>query len=305
MKTVLLIHNPSAGNAKHGKTEIIEIIKKTGHSIEAIEYISTDDSTAWENFDPDRVGTIFLAGGDGTVHKLAIALLGHMVRTPITIHLLPFGTANNIAKTLRISTVIDRHAVIREKSTTSFDCGRINGLPKAKFFVESVGFGVFPRLIREMEKGHKTGDIPSVELKQALKVLLGIIKTFRARKATIAADGIKIKGSFLLVEVMNIQYFGPNIKLAPEADPGDGYFDLVMIPAKRRNELEEYLNGLIGDSAEYASLERFVKTIRVQHVKIKWSGTKMHVDDALVDYSSDKNIELDVLSDVLRFVKDI
>lgn len=305
MKTALLIHNPSAGNAKHDKMGIIEIISKTGHSMESIGYISTDDLKAWENFDPGTVDTIFLAGGDGTVHKLALALLERMVKIPITIHLLPFGTANNIAKTLRISTVIDRHAVIRENSIKTFDCGRIKGVSKANFFVESVGFGVFPRLIHEMKNGHKTDDIPSVELKQALKVLLGIIKTFKARKATIEADGIKIKGSFLLVEIMNIQYFGPNIKLAPEADPGDGCFDLVMISEKRRSELEEYLNGLIADSAEYASLEMFVKTMRVRKVKMKWGGTKMHVDDDLVGYRSGKKIEMDVLSDVLHFVKDI
>lgn len=305
MKTALLIHNPSAGNAKHGKEEIIELVKKTGHSIEFIEYISTGNHTAWENFDLGTVGTIFLAGGDGTVHKLALALLDRVTKSPVTIHLLPLGTANNIAKTLRISTVIDRHAAIREKSIKSFDCGRIKGLPETRFFVEGMGFGVFPRLIHKMENDHETGNIPSVELKQAVRALLGIIKTFKARKAIIETDGIKIKGSFLLVEVMNIQYFGPNIKLAPHADPGDGCFDLVMIPDKSRNELEEYLNGLMRDSAEHASLEKFVKTIRVQNVKIKWGGTKMHVDDDLVDYGDGKNIEVDVLSDVLRFVKDI
>ena len=302
MKTALLIHNPSAGNAKHGKEEIIELIKKAGYSM---EYISTDDGTAWTSFDPSQVDTIFLAGGDGTVHKLAMVLLERMTKTPVTIHLLPLGTANNIAKTLRISTVIDRHAVIREKSIKSFDCGKIKGVPKTKFFLESMGFGIFPQLIHEMKNSAKPEDIPSAELKQAVKVLLKIIKTFKPQKATIKADGIKIKGSFLLVEIMNIQYLGPNIKLAPQADPGDGFFDLVMIPEKGRDALEEYLKGSMEDSVEYESLEKFVKTIRVQHVKIKWGGTQMHVDDDLVDYNAGKNIKVDVLPDVLDFVQDI
>ena len=302
MKTALLIHNPSAGNAKHDKEEIIGLVKKAGYSL---EYISTDDRAAWKNFDPSTVGTIFLAGGDGTVHKLAMVLLDRMTETPVTIHLLPLGTANNIAKTLRISTVIDRHAVIREKSRKSFDCGKIKGLPKTKFFLESMGFGIFPQLIFEMKNSVKAEDIPSAKLKQAVKVLLQIIKTFKSQKATIKADGIKIKGTFLLVEIMNIQYFGPNIKLAPHADPGDGCFDLVMIPEKKRNELEEYLNGLMEGSAEYESLEKFVKTIRVQQVKIKWGGTQMHVDDDLVDYRAGRNIKVDVLPDVLDFVQDI
>ncbi|HZJ20969.1 MAG TPA: diacylglycerol kinase family protein, partial [Pricia sp.] len=72
MKTAQVIHNPSAGNAAHSKDEIMEIVRKAGYTA---EYISMEDRTDWENFDSDKVDAIFLAGGDGTVHKLAKVLL--------------------------------------------------------------------------------------------------------------------------------------------------------------------------------------------------------------------------------------
>ncbi len=35
-------------------------------------------------------------------------------------------------------------------------------------------------------------------------------------------------GRFLLVEVMNSRSIGPNLDLSPQADPGDGQFEIVL-----------------------------------------------------------------------------
>src|SRR5680860_1252998 len=241
MKTAQVIHNPSAGNAAHEKEEIMEIVRKAGYTA---EYISMENRTDWENFDSDKVDTIFLAGGDGTVHKLAKALLEKMKDKSVPIHLLPLGTANNIARTLQISRVLECHAVSKERSIQSFDCGRIIGLPNKELFIESIGFGVFPDLIYEMER-NTDKKAPSDEIKQAIQVLSDIVKKIKPQKATIKTDGITIQGKFLLVELMNIQYLGPNIKFAPHANPGDGYFELSMIPEKSRKAFGHYLSEMI------------------------------------------------------------
>ena len=197
------------------------------------KYVSTEAGDAWKNFRPDNLDIIFLVGGDGTVRKLTEVLLTHISDRRIPVHLLPLGTANNIAKTLRVSKETDNRWMNVDRNMKPFDCGRIVGLPGQQFFLESTGFGIFPELIFEMKGTPAKGD-SSNALQTALKVLLRIVKNFEPRKATIKVDGIVIQGSFLLVELMNIQYLGPNIDLAPGSDPGDGYFELVMIPGKRR-----------------------------------------------------------------------
>lgn len=302
MKTAQVVHNPSAGNAGHTQDEIMDIVEKAGYSA---DYLSMEDPLEWDNFDPNRTDTIFLVGGDGTVRKLAKVLLEKMKDLPVPIHLMPLGTANNIARTLRISSVLERHAANRKRSVKSFDCGRIKGLTNEEFFLESAGFGVFPELIDEMRKSvNKAGDA-SIELQKAVQILSEIVKRTKPKKATIKADGITIKGTFLLVELMNIQYLGPNIRLAPHADPGDGYFELLMVPEKNREALEHYLNEMIDGKSENLSLGDFVKTLRVQNVKLRWAGSKMHVDDHLVDDYSGKTIEFEMLTSALSFFQDI
>lgn len=301
MKRAQIIHNPTAGDADHTKEELLDTVTKAGYTA---KYVSIENEEAWKNFSPDDLDIIFLVGGDGTVRKLADILLTHISDRRIPVHLLPMGTANNIAKTLQVSEEMDIRSMDVERNVKAFDCGRIVGLPDQQFFLESVGFGIFPELIFEMKKNRAKGD-SSNELETALKVLLRIVKNFEPRKATIEVDGIVIKGSFLLVELMNIQYLGPNIKLAPHTDPGDGHFELVMVPGNRRTELEGYLNKIIKGTPENACPEKFTTTIKVRKVKMGWAGSRAHVDDRLIDGFSGKSFEVDLLPGGLEFVYNI
>jgi diacylglycerol kinase family enzyme len=301
MKRAQIIHNPSAGDADHTREELLDTVTKAGYTA---KYVSTEDGDNWKNFGPDDVDIVFLVGGDGTVRKLADVLLTHIPDRRIPVHLLPLGTANNIARTLQISKETAGRSLDVERKTRAFDCGRIVGLPHQQFFLESVGFGIFPELIFEMKK-NRAKDISSNKLEKALKVLLQIVKDFEPRKATMEVDGIVIEGSFLLVELMNIPYLGPNIKLAPHADPGDGHFELVLVPGSRRAELEGYLDNMIKGTPENADLEKFTRTIRVRKVKMGWAGSRAHVDDRLIDGRSGKSFEVDLMPGALEFVYNI
>ncbi len=218
------------------------------------------------------------------------------------IHLLPLGTANNIAKALRITANNAYHLRDPEGEIFKFDCGQVTGLKNEEIFLESSGVGIFPELISEMKKNKIDYELPSEKLKRTLRVLLEIVKKCKPQKAKIKTEGIKIKGSFLLVEVMNTQYIGPNFELAPNANPGDGYFDLVMIPGQKRNELVAYLEKMIKGKSERTDLKIFVKTLQVRKVKIKWGGSKIHVDDNLITDYSGKSFSLKINHGVLEFV---
>jgi diacylglycerol kinase (ATP) len=41
--------------------------------------------------------------------------------------------------------------------------------------------------------------------------------------------------------VLNIRFVGPNVPLAPDADPGDGVFDVVLLGTDERDALQDYL----------------------------------------------------------------
>src|SRR2546423_14870138 len=98
MRIVSLLHNPKAGNESHDKKKLREAIESAGFEC---RYLSTKKN-GWKDFD-EQVDFIVVAGGDGTVSKVAEELLKRNGKKIIPIAILPLGTANNIAKSLHIS----------------------------------------------------------------------------------------------------------------------------------------------------------------------------------------------------------
>lgn len=299
MKIAQIIHNPSAGDAVHEEQALKELVDNAGYKV---NYVSTDD-VGWENFTDNDPDVIFLAGGDGTVNKVANVLLQQgPVKNSIPIHLIPLGTANNIATTLEIPKQTWKQKIDTDLKTTKFDVGLIKGLPEHTFFLESIGFGIFPELISKMEENSIENETTSDKLRRTLKVLLKIVQDFHPDKANLEINGIKIKGRFLMVELMNIKYIGPNLKLAPNVLPGDEYFNLVMIPEENRDKLAEYVSAIIEKKTELIDLQQFVKTLLVQKVKMKWKGNKIHVDDALIENYKGETIKIGISPGTLKFI---
>ena len=55
-----------------------------------------------------------------------------------------------------------------------------------------------------------------------------------AHELQITLDGEDLSGEYILLEVMNIQHIGPSLHLAPDANPGDGLLDVVLVKAAHR-----------------------------------------------------------------------
>ncbi len=305
MQTLQIIHNPTAGKADHSKAFLINLVK--GFS-PRINYISTKDD-AWKAFEFDGTDLVFLAGGDGTVRKVFEKVLlkkekgSEKVTCPVV--LLPFGTANNIARTLNIFTDPLKMIAYGEEDVERYNYGDIEGLKEKDFFIESAGFGIFPELLSVMKNSNIYSDSPGKKMELALEQLISIVKDFKPEKIKIKTGGITIKGSFLLTELMKIKHIGPNVELAPEASVSDEYFHLVLIPEEKRKALETYLTNTLENKEEPGSVSDFVMTLRVKSVKIKSGSAVMHVDDELVKDYSGKYIRAEVRKGTIPFIKNI
>ena len=134
MKFAKLLHNPEAGEGDYSKKELISLIQSAGFGC---SYSSTKKK-GWEKIEAKETDFIILAGGDGTVRRIAAHLLDkRLLDKKLPIALLPLGTANNIAKTLGILGSTPEE-VIRQWTETNikkFDVGRIYGLDEAEFFL--------------------------------------------------------------------------------------------------------------------------------------------------------------------------
>jgi diacylglycerol kinase family enzyme len=292
MRYAKLLHNPGAGDGEHSMKDLAEIIKSAGFEC---SYSSTK---AWPKptIKPDELDFLVLAGGDGTVRKIAKELLDEN----LPIGLLPMGTANNIAKTLGLCGEIDQiiHSW-KKRNIKSFDVGRIHGLPKDKFFLEGFGFGVFPVLMVEMEKqGKESIEDPALKLKAAVELLHEIVQSFEAVDCIIKIDGQDHSGKYLLAEVMNIRSIGPNLILAPGADPGDGKFDVVLIHEEERDQFANYLAAKINGN----EIETSFKTIQSRTIEIEWQGTTSHIDDEMITIDAQLPLSIALEKNALQFL---
>jgi diacylglycerol kinase (ATP) len=296
MKTAHLLHNPKAGDKDFTKSELMKLIKNEGFDC---TYASLKKSN-WDQFD-DNIDFIVVAGGDGTVRSTAKALLNRtLLDKQFPIALLPHGTANNIAETLQVSGGVSKIIQSWKKSVLKkFDVGKVEGLSEAMFFLEAFGFGIFPKLMKVMEK---MKDDPAEDRKDKIKIaralLYDVVLSYKAQKCKIIADGVDHTGKYIMVEVMNIRSIGPNLELSKDSDPGDGEFEIVLIPEDHQKKFEEFLlNRINGQEDSYS-----FTTLKAKEIQILWEGKDVHTDDETVRYTKPAEINITVQPGLMEFL---
>ena len=296
MKIARLLHNPGAGDEEHTEDDLVSLIEANGFEC---RYSSTKGS-GWKDLEAD-LDFVIAAGGDGTVRKITKELLNRkVIEQTFPIALLPLGTANNIAKTLEIEG--ETEEVIKSWRTAvlkKYDVGRVEGLQDGVFFMESLGYGLFPYLMQEMKKlDEKLTDEPEKKLKAALDLLLKITGTYEPERCQLTIDGKDFSGQFLMVEVMNTRSIGPNLLLSPDGDPGDGVLEVITVPESDRQKFADYVaHKLNGEEATFT-----FDTIKAKVVEIAWVGTHLHVDDEVVKISEKTLVRIEIKPGLLEFL---
>jgi len=286
MKHAHILHNPTAGSQDQSKHELIELIESNGLEC---GYSSTKD-IKWKKVDPDT-DFLVVAGGDGTVRQVAVELLQkERFKKKLPVLLLPTGTANNISKSLDIAGhEAEICAILDNKRVKKYDVGVVEGLKKRMIFLESFGYGVFPQLMKVIKNNEDRKDAtPEESLKQALETLHEVIIDFKALPAGISIDGERYDDEYLMVEVMNTASIGPNLMLSPDSDPGDGQFEVVLVPTSQRAELAKYVSYKLG------GIETTFTPIVVKGKKINLytEGGLLHADDELIKTKKPKKIRI-------------
>lgn len=297
MKKATILHNPAAGEGETSKQELMQMIVTAGFEC---SYSSTKEES-WENIVSKDTDFIVLAGGDGTVRRTAAELLHRKVLDKkLPIGLLPLGTANNIAKTLGLPD--DAPQIIkgwRAANAIKFDVGTISGLSKPNFFLESFGYGLFPKLMEQMKKQKKDDiDDPLKKIEVALQLLHQLVRSATAKSCHLQIDGKDYAGKFLLIEVMNIRSIGPNLYLAPEANPSDGFFDVVMISENQREALTAYVEKKI----QGLEVKFDFPVLRARSIRIFWDGKHAHVDDEYHKIDKPVKMKIELREGALDFL---
>ncbi len=269
---ILLVHNNGAGKEAISAESLMAILADSGAN--EVQYLSTEVEKYAESIMPDAYELIVVAGGDGTVGKVIPRLLG----SPVPLGILPFGTANNIAKHIGCLREPEHLlGLFKDNQTKLFYTGTAKGNWGEKVFIESVGFGVFSRLL-SLEEEHELVEDANHESREsevdhAKKILKELVEVYEAKHFNIFLDGEDYSGEYLLVEIMNIKSVGPRMQLAPDAAFDDDWFDVILIRASERARFQNFL------SDENAPP---VIAIKATNIEISCKHPHLHIDDHIM-----------------------
>jgi hypothetical protein len=101
-----------------------------------------------------------------------------------------------------------------------------------------------------------------------------LVTRHTARYYEVRATGEDLSGESLAVEAMNIRQIGPRLLLAPDADPGDGLLDLVLVPSSARDAFAAYVASADPSAERMPGISRRVRT-----AEISWPTGDGHLDD--------------------------
>lgn len=183
---------------------------------------------------------IIACGGDGTISEVANGIIE--AKGEIELGILPGGTGSDFRRTIGVSTNIAsaaRH--LRNGRTRTFDAGRVtfvndSGQRETRFFINVASFGMSTEVLERAASGEARKWIPAFaprKLGSKLSYAAATVQT------TLTASPIEVhvqldeqpERRLRIAEfaVANARYYGGGMKIAPEAKPDDGLFDVVTI----------------------------------------------------------------------------
>ena len=118
----------------------------------------------------------------------------------------------------------------------------------SKYFIEGLGIGLFTETMYRLDATNNVDlahlDDTGEKVKSVLEILKERLPSFTPNSLKITLDGRDMSGEYILVEVMNISYIGPNLCLAPHANPSDGLLDIVFVSKDGQDNLSKCLSSL-------------------------------------------------------------
>lgn len=226
----------------------------------------------------DRVDLVIIGGGDGTLN----AAIEGLVSTQLPLGILPLGTANDLARTLKIPPSIPKACqVIAAGHTQRIDLGRVND--KHFFNVASLGLSV--QITNQLDKQAKRVWGVLAYGATALKVI------WKARPfwAEIRTPQESIRVKTVQIAVGNGRYYGGGMAVANDAAINDQRLDLysleyqhwwqiiLLLPAIWRGRQAEWLGVRTLEGKEFEILTRKPQPINADGEIVTYTPAKFRL----------------------------
>lgn len=186
-----------------------------------------------------EVDAFAIGGGDGTLN---LALEG-LIASGKPLLILPLGTANNLARNLKIPTdILSACRVLNNGKIEKVDVAQVNGI----YFLNVAGLGLSTQINRKVDP----------QAKKRFGVLAYIYYAFKiARRMSpfsvwIETEDKKIKIKALQVSVCNGRFYGSGLVASEDASISDGFLDLIGTQVDRWWKALKLIPALITGKSE-------------------------------------------------------
>ena len=283
---VTLLHNPDAGTG--GRVTAAQLLQTIGKAGYSARYQSIK-AAEWHNVLDAPTDIIAVAGGDGIVGRVAKRCIGR--ETPIAV--LPLGTANNIARTLGLTDIpLNRFIEQWHRAPrTKVDVGCATGPWGKLSFIEGIGVGLFTEIMSRLDA---RGNLDLAHLLRADEKIASVQDVLRDQLShypsfnmKVFMDGRDLSGDLILLEAMNIRSVGPNLCLAPEADPSDGLLDLAVF---YEGQQEDLIRQLVDPTRGNPPPRPPLVVHRGQRLELAVQGLSLHIDDEALPQQNSQSL---------------
>jgi diacylglycerol kinase (ATP) len=251
--TAFVIVNPQAGNGRTRRDwRKIEDGLESIFPLMSVTATGGPGQTARLVRDALREGhlDIIAVGGDGTINEAINGFFyrGAPVSSDAVFSFITTGTGGDFRKSFGIEAGWEAGiARLKQSRVRKLDVGRVSclspqGEPVVRYFINIASFGISGHIAHRVNRAHIAtffGGTFAFALHSAI-ALLGW-RECRVRLMAPEAGGQKTSydeiAGISTVAVANGQYFGGGMQVAPNAQPNDGQFDLVIMGGTHKGRL--------------------------------------------------------------------
>jgi diacylglycerol kinase (ATP) len=257
----LIILNPHAAGGKAGTLwkEIEPLLwERLGELVVAITQKPEEVAAHLDKAQASGLNRVIAIGGDGTNHALINALADLNARNPDAPQMiygnLPVGTGRDWARGTGVPYRDIRAAAdwIAAAEPQPVDIGRVDYDGETRYFLNIASAGI---------SGDIAARVNRSPVRRAWTFMAATVTTmlrYTPGKVQIALDGSAwYDGAAYLLAVANGSTFGRGMQIAPEAEPNDGLFDVVLVKGMSRPRI-------------LLAFEMVYRAAHLAHPKVQW-----------------------------------
>lgn len=299
MPNAWLIYNPAAGRFPAGwlLSRAVKVLNDAGWQLEVQE---SHEGRELQELALQAVQrgceAVFVAGGDGSVGRVAAALAG----SEVALGVLPSGTANVWAREIGLDRLDWINLFALERAAESLARGEIRkvdmGQANSQQFLLWAGIGLDAQIVSSLEpRGRWEKTFGTVHYG-----LLGLWNSigWEGVELRVSASGEHWEGRYLVAIASNIRkYAGGLFELTPEARFDDGKLDFWLIGGKNMRDavmrVVQILMGVHRDNPNVVHFQSATATFEAdQDITMHFDGEPMKVGTSLRFKTNERSLNV-------------